>query len=347
MLQQDNTPQALGYTFPPEWAEHRATWLSFPKNVDTWEDRFEKIYPAYMEFIKRIAESEKVCINAAGETQATVYSLLDKFQITTENIEVFNHPTNDSWCRDHGPAFLKHRKTEEKLIINWDYNAWGSKYPPYDADNNIPLKIAETLNLQAISPGIVMEGGSIEVNGAGTLLTSESCLLNPNRNPHLTKNEIETYLKAYYGVEQILWVKDGIVGDDTDGHIDDTTRFVNQDTVITCVEHNKTDENYKPLLENLHELSRMQLLDGKSLNIIELPMPSPVYSAGIRLPASYANFYITNKYVIVPTYRCSNDEIALDIIQTSFHNRKVIGIDSTEIIWGLGSFHCLSQQEPL
>lgn len=341
-------PKTMEYSFPAEWQPHRATWLSFPKNTDTWEDRLEKIYPAYFEFIRRVAESEKVCINAGGfELQQLIKHLLEKHKVPPTNIELFDHPTNDSWCRDHGPAFLTNNETGEKVIINWEYNAWGGKYPPYDSDNNIPLKIAAALNLKAFTPGIIMEGGAIEVNGAGALLTSESCLLNPNRNPSLSKIDIERYLINFYGVEQILWVKDGIVGDDTDGHIDDTTRFVNEDTVISCVEHNKSDDNYEPLKENAELLSKMKLLNGKALNIIELPMPNPVYSAGVRLPASYANFYITNKYVIVPTYRCSTDDKALELIQQSFADRKVLGIDSTEIIWGLGSFHCLSQQEPL
>lgn len=340
-------PKSLGYTFPAEWAPHRATWLSFPRNIDTWEDRFEKIYPSYLEFIKRIAESEKVCINAGGsQLQEKIYQLLDKYEVFKENIELFDHPTNDSWCRDHGPAFIKN-ESGDKALVNWEYNAWGGKYPPFDSDNKIPKKIGKSLNLKVFTPGIVMEGGSIEVNGAGALLTSESCLLNTNRNPKLSKLQIEEYLIDYYGVDQILWVKDGIVGDDTDGHIDDTTRFVNEDTVVTCIEHNKSDDNYKPLKENLEILSRLKLLSGKPLNIVELPMPDPVYSAGERLPASYANFYITNKYVIVPTYRCSTDQYALELIQKNFGSREVIGIDSTEIIWGLGSFHCLSQQEPL
>ena len=191
-----------------------------------------------------------------------------------------------------------------------------------------------------------MEGGSVEFNGAGTLLTSTACLLNPNRNPHLNQDQIENYLRKYYGVEQILWVDEGVVGDDTDGHIDDTVRFVNEDTVLTVVEENPNDENYELLQHNLKQLKTMRLLNGKQLNIIELPMPDAVVWEDQRLPASYANFYISNKHVIVPTFRCAKDEKALEIIQSCFRDRTVVGIDSTEIIWGLGSFHCLSQQEP-
>lgn len=211
----------------------------------------------------------------------------------------------------------------------------------------IPTLIGKQFDIPVFHPGIVMEGGSVEFNGKGVLLTSTACLLNPNRNPHLNQKQIEEYLINYYGVDQILWVDEGVVGDDTDGHIDDTVRFVNEDTVLTVVEENPEDENYHILQHNLKQLKAMRLLNGKSLNIIELPMPDAVVYEDQRLPASYANFYIANKSVIVPTFRCAKDEIALQIIQQCFPSREVIGIDSTEIIWGLGSFHCLSQQEPL
>lgn len=341
------TPKKRGFFFPAEWHQHRATWLTFPKNVDTWEDRFERIYPAYFQFIKAVSHGERVCINAHNaELINKIKGLLDKYEIDKSKIDLLPHASNDSWCRDHGPAFLINQETNQKLIVNWGYNAWGGKYPPFDSDDQIPVKIAEYLNLEYITPNIIMEGGSVEFNGKGTVLTSKSCLLNKNRNPHLSQAQIEQYLVDFYGVEQVLWVEDGIVGDDTDGHIDDTTRFVNEDTLLTAIEHDKSDDNYKPLQENLKELNKMRLLNGKQLNIIELPMPDAVYDKGERLPASYANFYIANTSVVVPTYRSKNDDKALEIIQTAFPDRKVVGIDSTEIIWGLGSFHCLSQQEP-
>lgn len=342
-----NNPKELGYSFPAEWSKHRATWLTFPKNIDTWEDRFERIYPSYFEFIRTLSLSEKVCINAhSDELINKIERLLNSYGIDKDKIELFPFPTNDSWCRDHGPAFLLNESKTEKCIVNWEYNAWGGKYPPFNDDNNLPIRIAETLDLPYFTPGIVMEGGSIEVNGKGSLLTSRSCLLNKNRNPHLSQAEIETYLRNYYGVEQILWVSEGIVGDDTDGHIDDTTRFVNENTVLTVIESDRTDANFHPLKENLEELKSLRLLNGEKLTIIELPMPKPVYDKGERLPASYANFYISNEHVIVPTYRCVTDDKALEIISKCFPERKTVGIDSTEIIWGLGSFHCLSQQEP-
>ncbi|RYD85783.1 MAG: agmatine deiminase family protein, partial [Sphingobacteriales bacterium] len=261
-------------------------------------------------------------------------------------VEFFEFPTNDAWCRDHGPAFLINPETKQKVVIDWGYNAWGDKYPPYDLDDVIPTRIAEYYNLPVYHPGIVMEGGSVDFNGKGTVLTTTACLLNKNRNPHLNQQQIEGYLQNYYGVEQVLWLGDGIIGDDTDGHIDDITRFVNEDTVVTVVEENKNDENHHVLQENLQELKKMRLLNGKQLNIVELPMPDPVIYEDQRLPASYANFYIGNAAVVVPTFRCDKDDKALDILTQCFPDRKVVGIDSTDIIWGLGSFHCLSQQEP-
>ena len=302
---------------------------------------------AYLEFIKVISQNEKVCINAHNELvrQSIKFRLLGA-GVDMNQIELPLHATNDSWCRDHGPGFLINPTTKARLVLNWGYNAWGNKYPPYDRDDLIPVAIAHYLDLEVITPGIIMEGGSVEFNGAGTVLTSRACLLNQNRNPHLSQAQIEQYLVDFYGVEQVLWIGDGIVGDDTDGHIDDTVRFVNEDTVLTVIEENKADDNYAILQENLEELKKMRLLNGKQLNIVELPMPAPVVSDGLRLPASYANFYISNAAVIVPTFRCANDQKALDIIAACFPDRKTIGIDSTEIVWGLGSFHCLSQQEP-
>ena len=274
-----------------------------------------------------------------------------KEQLLKENVDLskvkfFHHPTNDAWCRDHGPAFLVNPSEKKKVIVDWGYNAWGDKYPPYDLDDVIPTLIGGKYNIPVYHPGIVMEGGSVEFNGKGTILTSRACLLNLNRNPHLNQAQIEQYLCHYYGAEQVLWVSEGIVGDDTDGHIDDTVRFVNEDTVVTVVEENKNDENFELLKQNLKELKAMRLINGKQLNIIELPMPDEIVYEGQRLPASYANFYIANAAVIVPTYRCAKDDKALQLLSDCFPDRKVIGIDSTDVIWGLGSWHCLSQQEP-
>jgi agmatine deiminase len=340
-------PRDLGYYFPPEWYPHRATWLSWPHKEESWPGKIHTIYPRYAEFIEYLTLGEEVCINVLNdEMQRDATEMLSKTNADLSKIKFYHHPTNDAWCRDHGPSFLIH-PDGHKAILDWGFNAWGGKYPPFDLDDVIPSLIAKELKLPCYYPGIIMEGGAVEFNGAGTVLTSRSCLLNKNRNPHLNQEQIERYLMDYYHVDQVLWVSDGIIGDDTDGHIDDTVRFVNEDTVLTVLETDQSDENYPILQQNFKELRDMRLIDGRSLNIIELPMPDPVIYEDQYLPASYANFYIANKHVIVPTYRCAKDDEALAIIQSCFPDRVTVGIDSTDIIWGLGSFHCLSQQEPV
>ncbi|MFI5186448.1 MAG: agmatine/peptidylarginine deiminase [Chitinophagales bacterium] len=349
LIMDSPTPKQLGYYFPAEFERHEATWLSWPHKEASWPGKIHTIYPYYCQFIKELTAGEKVRINVNDEAMkqfATVHLLKEKVDLN--KVEFFFHPTNDAWCRDHGPAFLINPNAEKKkIIVDWNYNAWGNKYPPFDLDDVVPTLIAKYYDLPVFDPGIIMEGGSVDFNGKGSLITSTACLLNQNRNPDLNREQIENYLLNYYGVDQILWVNEGIVGDDTDGHIDDTVRFVNEDTVIAAVEENKNDENYRLLQNNLKELGQMRLLNGKQLNIVELPMPDEIIYEDQRLPASYANFYISNHAVIVPTYRCNKDEKALEIIRQCFPGRKIVGIDSTEIIWGLGSFHCLSQQEPV
>lgn len=349
----ERTPAQRGFFFPAEWHPQVATWLSWPHTEASWtHDRLERMMPAYIDFIKAIAADQPVCINAHNELviqQAKMRLLMagaDMDPGGEPRITLLPFPTNDSWCRDHGPAFLINPERKERLIVNWGYNAWGGKYPPFDKDDLIPTAIAHYRKLDYVTPGIIMEGGSVEFNGAGTVLTSRACLLNKNRNPQLNQAQIEQYLCDYYGMQQVLWVEDGIVGDDTDGHIDDTVRFVSEDTVLAAIEYNKKDANYVPLQEIHHELRQMRLPTGKQLTIVELPMPDPVESDGLRLPASYANFLITNGSVIVPTFRCDKDQTALDLIGQCYPGRKIVGIDATEIVWGLGSFHCLSQQEP-
>jgi agmatine deiminase len=272
-------------------------------------------------------------------------------------------PTNEPWCRDHGPIFLTrddrwsrlasepmHRVWREGAsaplaIVDWDYNAWGNKYPPFDLDEIVPTRIAKMLKLPVFYPDMILEGGSIDVNGAGTLLTTESCLLNRNRNPHLNRGEIEQRLRDYLNVREIFWLGDGIAGDDTDGHIDDLARFVSEHTVVTVVEEDRGDENYKPLQENLTRLREMTI-NNRKIDIISLPMPRKIVREGLRLPASYANFYIANSCVLVPTFADPADEPALSILRNLFPDRRVIGIDCRELIWGLGTFHCLTQQQP-
>lgn len=343
------TPRELGFTFPAEFEKQRAMWLSWPHKEESWPGKIATIYPVYSQFVKLVAESQKVCINVNNdEMKQFALKHLQTANCKLTNVEFYMHPTNDAWCRDHGPAFIVNRKTKEKAIVDWNYNAWGNKYPPYDLDDVIPTLIGEKLGLPVFHPNIIMEGGSVDFNGQGTVITTTSCLLNKNRNPQLSQQQIEQHLKDYYGVTNILWLGDGIAGDDTDGHIDDITRFVNKDTVITAIEEDKADENYEPLQENLKLLREMRLENGRPINIVELPMPQPVFYEGQRLPASYANFYIANEYVVTPIFRNDkNNQRALNILQGCFKDRKVIGLDSTDLIWGLGSFHCLSQQEPV
>ena len=342
------TPKSLGYYFPAEFAPHDAIWLSWPHKEESWPGKIASIYPSYTEFVKIVSLTERVCINVVNEKMRNAaQKMLQLAGVNLERVKFYLHPTNDAWCRDHGPAFLlRDNEVDPKVILDWNINAWGGKYPPYDLDDVIPTRIGEALGLPVFHPGIIMEGGSVDFNGAGTVMTSKSCLLNPNRNPHLNQDQIEKYLSDYYGIDQVLWVSDGIVGDDTDGHIDDTVRFVNEDTVITVVESNVLSANHEILQQNLKELKQMRLLNGKQLNIVELPMPAEVIYEGQSLPASYANFYISNGHIIVPTFKCDADDKAMQIIQSCFPSREVVGIDSTDIIWGLGSFHCLSQQEP-
>ncbi len=340
-------PAQAGFHFPAEWHNHKATWLSWIHKEASWPGKIDTVYPVYSQFIEILSKNEMVCINVADQAMEDfARKWCEKMGANMNQVQFFHHPTNDAWCRDHGPAFLINPAEKTKMIVDWGYNAWGNKYPPFDLDDNIPTRIAEKLALPACYPGIVMEGGSVEFNGKGTLITSTACLLNENRNPHFNEQQIEEYLRDFYGANNIIWLGDGIVGDDTDGHIDDITRFVNENTVVTVVEENKKDENFAPLQENLKMLHKARLENGKQLNIVELPMPSPIIYEDQQLPASYANFYISNKAIIVPVFEDKNDEKALNILAEAFPDRQVIGLNSVDLIWGLGAFHCLSQQEP-
>lgn len=335
---------------PAEWEPHVGTWFSWPRPEGiSFPGKYDTVPPVYAELIKHLVQVEEVHINVwHAEMEEWVRGLLRKSGTPLERVSFHHFPAYEPWCRDHGPIFVAREQNgrRERAIVDWGYNAWGGKYPPFDLDDAVPQHVAKLRGLPLFSPGIVMEGGSIEVNGRGTLLTTEACLLNPNRNPHLDKAQIETYLRDYLGVSQILWLGDGIEGDDTDGHVDDLTRFVNPTTVVTVVEHDTADPNHEPLRENLERLKTLRDQDGRPLKVVELPMPRRLEHDGQRLPASYANFYIANGIVLVPTYRDPNDKPALDILQREFPDRRVIGVDSTELIWGLGSFHCISQQEP-
>ena len=340
------TPRELGYRMPAEWEPHAATWLSWPRREGiSFPDSFDGVLPTLREMVAALIESEPVCINVVnGAHEAEARAVLDSSP-HQECITYYQVPTNEPWCRDHGPIFLTRDVDPKLAIVDWDYNAWGNKYPPFDLDEVVPTRVAELLNVPVFYPRMILEGGSIEVNGAGALLTSESCLLNKNRNPNLSRDQIEQRLRDFLGVREILWLGDGIEGDDTDGHIDDLARFVSETRVVTVVEENSDDANYKPLQENLERLRGMKL-SGHKLDVMILPMPRKIMREGMRLPASYANFYIGNRCVLVPTFADPTDEIALSVLRKCFPNRRVVGIDCRELIWGLGTFHCLTQQQP-
>jgi agmatine deiminase len=336
---------------PAEWEPHRGTWLSWPHKEASWSGKFGPIPVLFARMIRHLADHEEVHINVAGPPmEDEVRRLLADTGADSGNIFFHYHPTNDAWCRDHGPIFVQRPGASpppRQAVIDWDFNAWGGKYPPYDLDDVIPTRVAEELGLPVYRPGIVMEGGSIDVNGHGTLLTTEACLLNPNRNPRLSRDELEECLRAFLGVRHILWLGDGIAGDDTDGHVDDLTRFVDPTTVVTVVEDDPEDDNYEPLQRNLERLHRMTDQDGHALRVVTLPMPRPLWHEGQRLPASYANFYIANGLVLLPTYDPEWDDQARTTLQGLFPDREVIGIDCTHLVWGLGAFHCVTQQWPL
>ncbi len=343
------SPAAQGYRMPPEWAPHRGTWLSWPHKEASWPGKFAPVPPIFARMVALLAEHEEVHVNVLGpDMEAEVRARVAAEGAKLANVFCHHFPTNDAWCRDHGPIFVQREGPAgpEQAIVDWGYNAWGGKYPPFDQDDVIPTRVGERFGIPVFHPGIVMEGGSLDVNGAGTLLTTEACLLNPNRNPHLDRAAIERFLRDYLGVWHILWLGDGIVGDDTDGHVDDLTRFVNPTTVVTVVEDDPADENYEPLQENLRRLRGMTDQDGRPLDVVTLPMPRAVEHEGQRLPASYANFYVANRLVLVPTYDPERDPVAIATLEQLFPGRRVVGIDCTDLVWGLGAFHCVSQQWP-
>ncbi len=345
------TPAALGYRMPAEWEPHAATWLSWPHpdGISFPGGGYTRAVPALVKMVGALAGSETVCINVGSvEQEAEVRRHLGALPGGYGHVHFYHIPTNEPWCRDHGPTFLTRKGDPRLAVVNWDYNAWGWKYPPFDYDDAVPGRVAEALGgLAVFTPGIVLEGGSIDVNGAGTLLTTESCLLNPNRNPSLKKSQIEKVIKAYLGVTNILWLGDGIEGDDTDGHVDDLTRFVDRTTVVTVVEEDEHDVNYEALHTNLHRLREMSAEDGTPLRVLTLPMPSRIVREGQRLPASYANFYIGNKVVLMPAFGDPHDAWAASVLREACPGRKVVSIDCRELIWGLGAFHCLTQQQPV
>ncbi|HOI13507.1 MAG TPA: agmatine deiminase family protein [Methanoculleus sp.] len=339
------TPQALGYRMPAEWEPHDAVWLAWPHDRETFPD-LAAVERAYVEIIAALRGSETVDLLVTDEKmQVRVKAMLEEEGVDTGDVRFHVADYADVWFRDYGPTFLVDRKTGNLAMVNWTFNAWGEKYPELMGDTRVPLLMNREMGLPLFTPGIVLEGGSIEVNGCGTVITTEACLLNPNRNPHLSREEVEAYLEAYLGAGHVIWLKHGIAGDDTDGHIDDIVRFVDERTVLCAVEENEDDENYAVLQENLAVLQSSTDQDGNPLRVVPLPMPGRVGGAK-RLPASYANFYIGNTVVLVPVFGHPNDEVAITRVQGFFPDREVIGVDCTEVVEGLGAIHCISQQQP-
>ncbi|MDZ4743183.1 MAG: agmatine deiminase family protein [Verrucomicrobiota bacterium] len=354
------TPASLGYSMPAEWEPHQATWLSWPRpDGISFPDKFDPIPAYWVRMCRELIKGEEVHVNTFDDThEESIWGFLraDKLSFTDStgkthgsHPRIFLHrfPAYEPWCRDHGPIFVKNPDSPDPIaVVDWGYNAWGGKYPPFDLDDDVPSKVADLLGLPLFKNPTVMEGGSIEVNGMGTLMTTTSCLLNKNRNPHLSQAQIEKQLKDYLGVKHILWLGDGIAGDDTDGHIDDISRFVSANTIVTAVEYDPADENFQPLMANYEKLLTTHDQDGNPFRVISLPMPPKLEHDGQRLPASYANFYIGNEAVLVPIYGCDYDIEVLITLQELFPTRRVVGIDCTNLIWGLGAFHCVTQQQP-
>lgn len=341
------TPKSLGYYLPAEWEKHEAIWLAWPYDEVSFPERVERVEDTFSQIIQSISSSERVELLVRDEEMKE--RVIDRLKEKKVDLSLVNfHLADyaDVWFRDYGPSFICQREKNQLAMVDWDYNAYGEKFPELLKDDNIPVFMNESLNLPYSKPGIVLEGGSIEVNGLGTLMTSEQCLLNKNRNPHLKKEELERYLADYLGVHHFIWLKNGILEDHTDGHVDDFVRFINPTTIMYAWEKDETDGNYPILKENLEILKNSLDQDGRAWNLIELPMPKMIDEKEGRLPVSYINFYIGNTVVLVPIFNQKSDQKALEIIQESFPERKVVGIDASDLIYGGGTIHCISHEQP-
>jgi len=346
------TPSELGFAMPAEWARHEATWLGWPHNETDWPAKIDTIRWVYGEMVRKIAEDEIVRILVRNQAEAKFARYyLKRAHANLKNVQFVVHPTNRGWTRDSGPIFVKCKS--ETAIVHFHFNAW-AKYNDWQKDRKVPETAARVLkkhlfNAECNGKDFVVEGGGIELNGSGTLLTTEECYQHPKvqvRNPGLTKEQYNETFKKYLGVKNVIWLLNGPVGDDTHGHIDDICRFVNRNTVVLIKETNKRDINYKPLAENWERIEDLRLEDGSKPEVIALPMPAPLMHDGFRLPASYANFYISNACVIVPTFNDPNDRVALGILGELFKDRPVVGIHAVDLVLGFGSLHCLTQQQP-
>ena len=345
------TPAEHGFSFPAEWARHSGTWMSWPRPEGiSFSGRYQECIDNVVEVIRAITRFETVHLNVPNiDYEQIVRARLAVRRVPTRRVRFHYIPTNECWTRDHGPAFVlrTRRGRVDAAVVDWGYNAWGGKYPPYEADDAVPTRVAEELGLPVFAPGIVMEGGAVDFNGAGTVMTTTSCLLNKNRNPGLTKTEIEEFLEDFYGQRHVVWLGDGIAGDDTDGHIDDLARFVSPTTVVIGIEDDPRDGNYEVLQHNLRTLSRVRDQDGRPFDVVAMPMPRPVIYKEQRLPATYMNFYFVNGALLVPTFaQPRRDARALEIVGRLLPKRQIVGVDCRALIWGLGAIHCLTQQQP-
>lgn len=351
------TPTELGYSMPAEWERHEATWLGWPHNPTDWPGKLDTIRWVYGEIVRKIAPGETVRIlinNRQEQKRAQAY--LKQAGANLKNVQFVLHPTNRGWTRDSGPIFVRRRtaRKADTAIVHFHFNAW-AKYDDWQKDRRVPETAARLLrkplfNAQFQGRNFVLEGGGIEVNGRGSLLTTEECYLDPKvqvRNPGLGRAEIDETLKRYLGVSNILWLVAGPVGDDTHGHIDDICRFVDPKTLVLIKETNRKDPNYRPLAENWDRIQDLRLEDGSKPEVIALPMPAPLHFDGYRLPASYSNFYISNAAVLVPTFNDPNDRVALGILGDLFRDRPVVGIHAVDLVLGFGTLHCLTQQQPV
>ena len=343
------SPRQRGYRMPAEWESHEATWLAWPHNRETWPDQLDLVKDIWAQMVKGISPKERVCLLVNDElAQDEAVTRLTRVGARMEHVTFHKIPTVDVWIRDYGPTFVTRQQGDAPLAFNdWIFNAWGGKYESYQKDDEVAKAIAQLLSVPVFEYPIVLEGGAVDVNGRGACLTTEQCLLNPNRNPHLGREEIEGVLRESLGADHFIWLGSGIVGDDTDGHIDDIARFVDPTTVVCAIEEDPKDENYAPLQENYERLQGARDQNGGRLTIVPLPMPGKVVYEGVRLPASYANFYIANGIVLVPTFDHPNDRVALGVLEDLFHGREVVGIPCTPLLAGLGAIHCVTQQEPL
>lgn len=340
------TPAAAGYHMPAEWQRHAATWLTWPKDPVTWPDRVPAVQEIYLQFLEALTPHEVVHLLVDdADVAADVRARCAGRPVVLDRLVCHVVPTVDSWIRDYGPNFVRH--ADGRVAFNhWIFNAWGGKYETLARDADVPTRIDLLADVPRFTPGIVLEGGSIDVDGRGTVLTTEQCLLHPNRNPSLSRADLEGYLRDYLGVSQVLWLGEGIEGDDTDGHVDDITRFVAPDTIVTVVEDDPADANHEPLLENLRRLELARDTSGAPYRVVTLPMPGRVLAEGEPLPASYANFYIANGVVLLPVYGHANDAVARETLQSLFPTRRVVPIASEPLVWGMGSIHCVTQQQP-